>query len=346
MPQMEFGKSPIKPSFAPLVEDSKVVPVISNEVLCNLVLGGYEGLVRGYAGHIGYPFDYLSPNHRDFLKMTNYRRIHNPEYEDESWERSQLGDDYLKYIKDLVLTKAKEDGVDPQTLKIAGYEKRRLTASDFADRLGYPVFAQGRTVPVGEETDPLLILANLPISIYITTSYHAFIEAALRKVGKRPRSDFCRWHSRLVGIPSVFEDDDYGPKPDEPLVYHLHGMDSHPRSLVLTEDDYLRFLVSVSQGSFADSDRIPDRIRQVIIDSALVFLGFELDSWAFRVFLWGLIKQSETTNRGHITFQVEPNEDEKDLVRRYLKEQAKLEIYWGDIHQYTQDLRDIMRSQR
>ena len=37
------------------------------------------------------------------------------------------------------------------------------------------------------------------------------------------------------------------PTPANPLVYHLHGHLEMPQSLVLTEDDYLEFLVRISR---------------------------------------------------------------------------------------------------
>ena len=50
---------------------------------------------------------------------------------------------------------------------------------------------------------------------------------------------------------NVFEDGEarfprnYRPGRDQPLVYHMHGFDEYPASLVLTEDDYLEFLVAI-----------------------------------------------------------------------------------------------------
>lgn len=48
-----------------------------------------------------------------------------------------------------------------------------LTFATFCGQLGYPHFEGGRN-------HPLLILADFELSIYITTSYHDFLEEALR----------------------------------------------------------------------------------------------------------------------------------------------------------------------
>ena len=40
---------------------------------------------------------------------------------------------------------------------------------------------------------------------------------------------------------------DYKPSQDKPLVYHLHGELNNPQSMVLTETDYLDFLINLSK---------------------------------------------------------------------------------------------------
>ena len=99
-------------------------------------------------------------------------------------------------------------------------------------------------------------MADFDLPIYLTTSYHNFIEVALKRAGKEPRTEICRWHKGLESIPSVFDDEDYEPTKDEPLVYHLHGSDLHPESLVLSEDNYLEFLVAISVHKGKDQDLI------------------------------------------------------------------------------------------
>src|SRR5262249_39822794 len=110
---------------------------------------------------------------------------------------------------------------------------------------GYPHFDD---VP----DHPLLLLANLDLPIYLTTSYYTVLEAALTRTGKRSRTEFCRWHQRLESLPSGYEGD-FQPTRQEPLVYHLYGLDTYPESLVLTEDDSLEFLVAISRQWFGQN---------------------------------------------------------------------------------------------
>ena len=92
----------------------------------------------------------------------------------------------------------------------------------------------------------LKALAELTLSLYITTNYDDLMVKALLHSDKRPRREFCRWNNMLKEYPSVFDsEEDFTPSADNPLVYHIHGLDEVPESLVLTEDDFLDFLANV-----------------------------------------------------------------------------------------------------
>ncbi len=324
---------PLKQSFIERIKIGKVVPIISNEIATDLVLGGQANLVKGYADYIDYPLE----NRNDLFQMTKFKRITTAI---DDWE---LKSDYLNFVKNQLYRQAEAQGAPAELLTEAEEVVDDVSFSEFAARLGYPPFSQGAD-------DPLLILADLPLPIYLTTGYHNFVEEALKKAGKTPRSELCRWHEGLEVIPSVFDspsllepDKAYQPTPAEPLVYHLHGFDERPDSLVLTEDDYLQFLVAISRLKGQPTDPIPRRIRQAISDSALILLGYDLDSWAFRVIFWGLIKSASMTNTGIFTLQLKPSPVEQKFFQDYLKLEARLEVYWGDIYQYTQHLRDSLR---
>ena len=78
------------------------------------------------------------------------------------------------------------------------------------------------------------------------------MEESLRSRGKSSDSEFCRWSKFLKiqtpNIKSVFEKNEYKPSSERPLVYHLHGHINYPRSMVLTETDYLDFIINLSKG--------------------------------------------------------------------------------------------------
>ena len=212
-----------------------------------------------------------------------------------------------------------------------------LTVSAFANRLGYPKLDRGAE-------EPLLVLANLPVKIYLTTSPHTFLEDALRRAGKTPRTELCRWRKELDSIDPAI-DAELQPSAREPLVYHLHGLDAYPDSLVLTEDDHLEFLVNVCQGQGNNAaDRVHGLVRKALFDD-LILLGFSLSSWPFRVLYNGLIKPNgRQEDRGVCCLQLVPSEDEKRYLQDYLEREAKFDVFWGDVPQYARELRRMLKE--
>jgi hypothetical protein len=191
--------------------------------------------------------------------------------------------------------------------------------------------------------NPLRILAELPLPIYLTTNYATFMEDALKAAGKEPCTEICYWRDELrEDIPSVFEEDpDYEPSVEKPLVYHIHGLDTQPSSLVLAEDDYLDFLVKVSQ----DPEAVPTRVSQALADSSLLLLGYQLQGWDFRSVFRGLITTKRSSRRLlSLSIQIMPDsEGVKDLAsaQEYLEryfDEANFEIYWGDARGFMQAL--------
>ena len=155
--------------------------------------------------------------------------------------------------------------------------------------------------------EPHGALAGLPIPVYMTTNYDSFMVQALRAAGKTPHRELCRWNNFTKDIPSVFDNPNgFEPTSEEPVVYHLHGHDEYVESLVLTEDDYLDFLVSISK----DPELLPHHVRRRLTWTSLLFIGYSLTDWNFRVLFRGLINSMEPTlRRISVTVQVPPQVD-------------------------------------
>lgn len=86
--------------------------------------------------------------------------------------------------------------------------------------------------------EPHRLLADLPCEMYVTTNYDRLMCDALRFRDRDPMRLTCRWNESI----------DKGATPKSPTVaspwvFHLHGADEEPQSMVLTEDDYVDFLV-------------------------------------------------------------------------------------------------------
>lgn len=305
-------------TLASRIKAGKVVPIISNVIGNDLVLGGHARLTAEYARlfHLGQPHDLA---HLLQLKSLTDKALAKP------WD---LGAHYLEFVKNQLFDLAAAAGAPEETLAEVEANFDDLSPAQFCASLGYPDLDNGAD-------NPLLLLANLPLPIYLTTGYHNFIELALRRAGKTPHSEICRWHKTLESIPAVLTKS-YEPSPQEPLVYHLYGFDEYADSLVLTEDNYWEFLVAISEHRGQEADRIVGRVRQAMAESALILLGYNLRSWDFKTLFWGLIKTRPVSQPG-VFVQLRPDSDEESYLEQYLS-RAEFEVVWSDIASYLKKL--------
>jgi hypothetical protein len=313
-------------SMASRIRAGKVVPLISSTVYNEAMLGGHVALVEKYRTAIAYPL----PSHDGLPRLAQYKSV----TDDSVAEPWDLGLHYVDFIKNHLFDLAEAASIQADILAEIEEEFDDLTLVEFADRLGWPAVQDTLN-------DPLALLASFRLPIYLTTSYHGFLEQTLRAEGVNPHTEVCRWHEGLDSLTSAF-DGDYEPTRTEPVVYHLHGYDEHPNSLVLTEDHYLEFLVAVSEHRGKDTDRIPDRIRQALNDSALVLLGFSLGDWDFRSLFWGLIQQRSRQPRS-VAIQLQPNQQELEYLQQYLNK-AKFDVVWDDTVSYLQRLHQAVNE--
>jgi CHAT domain/SIR2-like domain len=226
--------------------------------------------------------------------------------------------------------------------------------------------------------DPYSVLAKLPLPLYITTQPANLLAEALRAEGKDPQVEPCRWKrlddddpwderpgsdtpewafvvehdpdkyrvaSRAGWPTSVFERDrSYRPDECRPLVYHLFGHLARRRSLVITEDDYFDFLIGITR----DKDLVPSGVRRAFADSSLMFLGFRLDEWDFRVLFRSIVNQEGDRRKEHthVAVQIDPEEGatiEPDRARTYLEKYfqgSNITIYWGSTESFIKQLHD------
>lgn len=160
------------------------------------------------------------------------------------------------------------------------------------------------------------ILADLPLPVYLTTNYDDFMIQALHKKRKTVASDYCRWNDYTYKEPPNISED-FKPTADNPLVYHLHGFWDVPESLVLTEDDYIDFLVNVS-GNIDHS--LHHRIRRSLTGTSLIFIGYRFKELNFRTIFRGLINSPEKSlKRKSISVQITPKKEQKEKMNRSIK---------------------------
>lgn len=195
-------------------------------------------------------------------------------------------------------------------------------------------------------TDPYSVLAELPTPIYVTTQPSSLLADALREAGRQPEVELCRWRDDDYADESVFDREPaYRPSFQRPLIYHLLGVLSKPESLVLTEDDYFDYLIGVTR----NQDLVPSVVRRALSDSALMFLGFRLDEWDFRVLYRSMMNAEGGRRREdhtHVAVQIDPEEGstiDAERARRYLESyfrNSHISLYWGSTENFVKELHD------
>lgn len=195
--------------------------------------------------------------------------------------------------------------------------------------------------------EPHALLADLNLPVYITTNYDSFMYSALKNHGADPKRELCRWNKFVEYEEDSVFDSGYEPSVANPLIYHLHGYFDMPQSLVLTEDDYLDFLVRLS----SNQNLLPPVVRKALAGTSLLFIGYSLSDWDFRVLFRGLIGSlGASLGYTSVAVQLAPTmADESDETRKraqhYLDtyfdkiQKIKVRVYWGDIHEFTAELR-------
>jgi hypothetical protein len=202
-------------------------------------------------------------------------------------------------------------------------------------------------------SEPHAVLASLPLPLYITATPDNLLTKALRVAGKDPQVEICPWNDDLALLPSVFDKKrkpPYKPSVQQPLVYHLFGRfkepdSEEPESLVLTEDDYFDYLIGVTKNRAL----IPECIRSAMTNSVLLFLGFQIDDWDFRVLFRNLMSQEGGKKRRdypHVAVQIDPEAGrliDPKRARQYLEKyfgDARIGIYWGGTEDFVRELQE------
>jgi len=194
------------------------------------------------------------------------------------------------------------------------------------------------------------VLASLNLPLYLTANCDSFMAEALVAQGRRPVREICQWSEHLERLHSQLgEEDDEELTPEAPLVYHLFGSDEEVDSLVLTEDHYLNFLVRIS----AERDRVPNTVREVLASSSLMFVGYSLYDWEFRVVMHGLVASMDQRRKfKHVAVQLEFEEAgaaETTAVQTFLEryfQDADINVFWGSPAQFAAELREHWEATR
>jgi hypothetical protein len=130
-------------------------------------------------------------------------------------------------------------------------------------------------VHLGKEPSPTLrALARLNFPVVITTNYDQLFEQALRDAGKQPRV--------AIYTPKLEETTDFRkPTAQSPVVFKIHGDISRPETVVITDEDYIDFVLRMSNKE--PYDPLPRRLKVFLTDWTTLFVGYSLLDYNLRL---------------------------------------------------------------
>jgi SIR2-like domain len=188
--------------------------------------------------------------------------------------------------------------------------------------------------------EPHGILATLPFRLYLTTNYDDLLTTALESYDRLVTREVCRWSDFVNDLaPQLSIGPDFKLHPARPIVFHLHGYDALPASLVLTEDDYLEFI-----SNFASrADILPPVIKRAMVGSTFLFLGYRLNDWNLRILFQGLRKVGTISNVAVIRPSQEGSPEDQAKIQRYLEKHygrtMDLKIVWTTATTFCTELK-------
>ncbi|MFF4414111.1 SIR2 family protein [Streptosporangium sp. NPDC001559] len=235
--------------------------------------------------------------------------------------------------------------------RVAQFAAMRYGDPVYVKRLVCQELDAGAVPDFLDPLEPHSLLASFPLPVYLTTNYDDFIFRSLEAAGKSPDVAVCAWNDGLAYAKDLFAGDGSGPRPDRPLVYHLHGRLGDPASIVLVEDDYLEFVANLALDSAADGQRmLPTSILEALTRRPILFMGYSLQDWTFRFLFHSLVKAVPGINRRrHVSVQLAPSpagaradilQIQRDVARYY--EDWRISIFWGTARDFCRELRRRM----
>ena len=174
----------------------------------------------------------------------------------------------------------------------------QVSFSDLVVELDYPQLAPGKE-------DPLRCLARMHLPLYITTSYYDFLERALEAEGYPPRTQVCFWSGEPASVEAGHHTQHaLELSRDNPVVFHLYGLERYPSTMVVSEGDYMDYLMRLMRDTNTQNPILPLYLTDALASAKLILMGYRLQDWDFRV-LYRLIGESKL-RPSSLLVQVDP----------------------------------------
>jgi hypothetical protein len=312
-----------------MMETGNFTPVLGPG-LADGILGSREEIARRWARRWQMPIALHVQS--DLAQVAQYLRVsHNP---------AMVPGELQKYIRtEMRERKTNARGDDP----FADLPEDMIDH----DNPESTIVEVGRRLRSVDAADPFRVVAAMPVKVFITTGWTGLLQAALESAnsGKKPQTLCFPWTRRVSwgawDDPAQIEP----PTVSRPWVYHLFGRLEDPRSLVLTEDDYFDWL-SAWIATKDIKQIVPPAVKGALTASSLLFLGYRLDDWDFRV-VFQSIKSFGLKDRfnDHVGVQLRPESQmiEREAAQRYLESyfgNDKVNIFWSDTRTFLDKLRE------
>jgi hypothetical protein len=338
------------------IDDDQVIPIVSNAFFIDRLFDLDSDQILDLNQGVDLPGDWsieeqladIWAEEIQFPLGERHRLAHVALYKHVLVGHNDAKVEYLDFLKDLFLDVVEDDpDVDPEQIEEMREELGKYKFSDIVANLGHPKPFKGRR-------DPLRLLAQLPLSIYVTTSPFDFLERAIRAAGREPRTQVCFWSGEPGSYKEPGHETDYNfkPTPQTPLVYHVFGLEDYHQSIIVSEDDYMEFLIQISQDTNQKKPLLPLYLQRALAQSSLILMGYRLRDWDFRIIFRGLIKPSDLRDFS-LSIQLDPDQQglaaSSAQVRDYLVkyfDSSKFTVEWGSSYGFIERLWEAWDRQR
>jgi len=152
--------------------------------------------------------------------------------------------------------------------RVSLYYERQRSRSALISRIRAEVHKNRRPSPI------LRALARMNFPLIITTNYDQLFERALEREQKQPRI-------------SVYSPDrftmtrDYTPASAQPFLFKIHGDIDDPDSLVITDEDYIQFVMRMTDRD--PFNPVPETFVYHLKRWPTLFLGYSLMDYNLRL---------------------------------------------------------------
>ena len=153
--------------------------------------------------------------------------------------------------------------------RVSLYYQKRFSRSQLVDRIREEVDTNKKPSPA------LRALAELNFPLVITTNFDTLFERSLAAAGKSPR--------KAVYSPESKPTPDCTPDPtaQRPFIFKIHGDIDQPESIVITDEDYIDFVLRMSDKN--EFHPVPEIFRYNFKRWSTLFVGYSLLDYNLRL---------------------------------------------------------------